>query len=110
MIRFHIKQGDSLTSTAWEEEPVKYGVGQPHTAVERMIELRKTYGNDARISIERTTVIPAPDRKQVRFRIALPKDETRYSRPYPISEKDEALIRLQKQFPKAEITAEEING
>lgn len=104
MIRFKIMQGESEpVLTEWENEPVRAG-GIP-TATQRMTELRKTYGSDARISIERTTVIEEPDRRQVRFKIET-KKSTHYSLPFPIAERDERLAEMKEKHRKATITEE----
>ena len=104
MIRFTITQGsDEPIITPWEEEPLR--IGSVHTAVQRMNDLRQTYGTSARISIERTTVIPEPDRQRVRFKIVV-GDTTAYSVPFPVAEKDARLAEMQEKFPKATITEE----
>lgn len=109
MIRFSVKQGAAEPIlTDWEEEHVRHGVGVP-TAVARMNELRRTHGSDARISIERTTVIAEPDRRQVRFKIVTEKP-THYSLPFPIAERDERLAEMRDKHRKAEITEEVIGG
>lgn len=109
MIRFRIAIDDAdPIVTEWETEHVKHGLG-PHTAVQRMSELRQLYGSGAAISIERTTVIPEADRRQVRFKIA-DGDTTMYSVTFPIAEKDERLMATQEKFPNALITEELVNG
>lgn len=104
MIRFKIAQGDAdPILTEWTEEPLRAGV--THTAAQQMTELRKTYGSDARISIERTTVIEEPDRRQVRFKIKTQKS-THYSLPFPITERDQRLAEMKEKHRKATITEE----
>jgi len=109
MIRFSVKHGDKTTLTEWENEPIAYGAGAVHTAVERMVKLRETYGKEARISIERTTVIPEPDRRQVRFKI-VEGEETKLTPLYPIGEQDMRLAEWRARFPKATITPEVVRG
>lgn len=109
MIRFKVTQGEAEPIlTDWEEEPVRHGAGAP-TAVARMNELRQTHGRDARISIERTTVIEETDKRQVRFKIVT-GDETRYSATFAIGEKDERRMAMDEKFPKATITEEVLGG
>lgn len=108
MIRFKIDEDNKDPAwTEWEPEHVRQGLG-PHTAVQRMSELRQIYGVDARISIERTTVIPEGDHRQVRFKI-VDGDMTWYSMTYPIAEKDARRAEIEQKFPNAVIT-EEIIG
>lgn len=108
MIRFSIKQGDAEPIlTEWENEPSR--AGSVHTAVARMTELRQTYGSDARISIERTTVIAESDRRQVRFKIVT-KKSTHYSLPFPIAERDGRMAEMRDKHRKATITEEVIGG
>lgn len=108
MIRFKVCQDDADDIlTEWEPEHVRQGLG-PHTAVQRMSELRVTYGPEARISIERTTVIPDGDHRQVRFKI-VDGDMTWYSIPFPVAEKDERRAEIEQKFPNAVVT-EEIIG
>lgn len=102
MIRFHIDESGDTTSTEWIEEPVTHGSG-PQTAVVEMTRLRKLHP-DAAISIERTTVIPQQEHNQVRFKILLPNNETRYSKIVSESEADQLRLELLAKFPKAEVT------
>lgn len=99
MIRFKIKQGDEITLTEWQDEPLKHGGGS-QTAVVAVSELRQQYP-DAAISIERTTIIPKPEHNQVRFKIVLANNETRYSKVVNESEADTLLAELNKKFPNA---------
>lgn len=109
MIRFKIEQGsDEPVFSQWEEETLRSG--PVHTAVQRMSELRQTYGMSAVISIERTTIIPDVDHRQVRFKIALKDNEVRYSKTFPIAEKDTRLTEIQGKFPDASVTSEVIGG
>lgn len=109
MIRFKISQeGKDDVFSAWEDELVRAGMG-PHTAVQRMSELRATYGKDAAISIERTTVLPDVDHRQVRFKIVEGK-KTKYSKTFPIAEREERLTEMQEKFPKADVTEEVIGN
>lgn len=109
MIRFSVIHGDKTTLTEWENEPVAYGAGVAHTAVARMTELRKTYGKEARISIERTTVIPEPDRRQVRFKI-VEGETTSFSPLYPVAEQDARFAEWKEKFPQAVIAPEVVRG
>lgn len=102
MIRFHIQEGDQVTETPWQEEPVTHGSG-PQTAVMEMTKLRQQYP-DAAIRIERNTVIPKPEHNQVRFKIVLPNNETRYSKVVDESKADALRIELLARFPKGEVT------
>lgn len=97
MIRFYIKDSDTTITTDWQEEPVTHGVG-PQTAVVEITRLRQQYPN-ARISIERNTVIPTPDRTQVRFRIQVGQ-ATYYSRVVSESESEALEAELRARFPK----------
>lgn len=109
MIRFCIKNGDDVATTEWEDELIRVGTGV-HTAVARMTELRKQHGKDARISIERTTSLEERDRRQVRFKIAMANNETRYSATFPIAEQGMRMADMQAKFPKAEVVPEVISG
>lgn len=109
MIRFKILTGDDVTLTPWEDELVRVGTGV-HTAVARITELRQQHGKDARISIERTTSLEERDRRQVRFKIAMADNETRYSATFLIAEQETRLAAMQEKFPSAEVIAEVIGG
>lgn len=109
MIRFKIINGDNdPVFTEWAEELLRSGVA--HTAVEQMTELRKIHGRTAAISIERTTIIPEPDRTQVRFKIDEGEDKVRYSIPFPMAEKEQRLVEMKEKYPDATITEDLING
>jgi hypothetical protein len=96
MIRFHIKLGDDTLTTNWQEEPVTHGTG-PQTAVVKMTRLRQQY-SDAKISIERNTVIPKPETAgQVRYKIQLGQ-ATYYSKVVDESEADALLAELKEKF------------
>lgn len=103
MIRFIIQDGDQATETPWQDEPVMHGPGVIPTAVVEMTKLRQQYP-DAAIRIERTTVIPKPEHNQVRFKIVLPNNETRYSKVVNESEADALRLELLNRFPKAEVS------
>lgn len=103
MIRFHVSQlGQEPIATEWQDEPIIHGAG-PQTAVVEMSRLRQLYP-DAAIRIERTTVIPKPEHNQVRFKIVLPNNETRYSKVVGESEADKLRLEILTRFPKAEVT------
>lgn len=109
MIRFKITEKDKYdVFTSWEDELVRAGMG-PHTAVQRMSELRAVYGKDAAISIERTTVIPDADHRQVRFKIVEGR-KTRYSKTFPIAEKEQRLAEIKEKFPEAEVMTKVIGN
>lgn len=109
MIRFKIQTGDSEPVwSEWEEEPLRSG--PVHTAVQRIEEIRKTYGPTAQISIERTTIIPDVDHRQVRFKIDNGKNEIRYSKTFPIAEQDDRLTEMNEKFPAATVTPEVIGN
>ena len=97
--RFHIL-GHGFTE--WEDERVKHGIGAPHTAPERLSQLRREHPNAA-ISIEREGDNRDPNRiVQFRFQIKT-ADEIRYSRPIAEHEKEERLREIREMFPTAEI-------
>lgn len=103
MIRFHVKQsGQEPITTEWQDEPLIHGAGA-QTAVEAVKQLRQQYPEGA-IRIERKTVIPKPEHSQVRFKIVLPNNETRYSKVVNESEADALRLELLTRFPKGEVT------
>ena len=102
MIRFEIIEDGQSTFTEWQDEPVVHGTAQ-QTAVVAVTKLRKA-NPDAKIRIERTTVIPKPEHHQVRFKIVLPNNETRYSKVVDESEADRLRIELLGKFPRAEVS------
>ena len=102
MIRFIVTKGDDITITPWQDEPVKSGANG-HTAVLEMTKLRQEYGKEAKIRIERDTVIEKPETGQVRFKVALPNNETRYSAVVPESESEALRLKLVEMFPKGVI-------
>lgn len=102
MIRFKIVQGNDVLLTPWQSESVIHGTS-PQTAVVAMTELRQQHPTAA-ISIERTTVIEKPTTEQVRFKIVLPNNETRYSRVVSESEAETLEAELVKSFPKGVIS------
>src|SRR5258708_3899083 len=102
--RFHISDDNGLLETTdWEDEVSQQR--DAHVAGE----LRIKHRSAARIRVH-SDVMQGP-RKQnfVRFKIALPKDETRYSKAFPASERDTAMARFREEYPKATITSEEFN-
>lgn len=100
MFRFHIA-GHGYTD--WENETIKHGVGVPHTAPERLTQLRRQYP-DAAISIEREGEDRTPNvLNQFRFKIK-DGEEIRYSRVIQEAEKDECLRQIRELHPKAEIS------
>ncbi len=97
--RFHIA-GHGFTE--WEDERVKHGVGAPHSAPERLSQLRREHP-DAAISIEREGENREPNLiVHVRFQIKT-AEEIRYSRPIAEDEKEERLREIREMFPNAEI-------
>lgn len=98
--RFHI---EGHGATEWEDELVRHGVGVPHTAPERMTQLRRKYPRSA-IRIEREGEDRAPNvLSQFRFRIKDGED-LRYSRAIQENEKSERLKEIREMYPQAEIT------
>lgn len=102
MIRFHVEHSGQVIVTEWVEESITHGSG-PQTAVEAVKQLRQQYP-DAAIRIERTTVIPKPAHNQVRFKIVLPNNETRYSKVVDEGGADALRAELLAKFPKGEVT------
>jgi hypothetical protein len=102
MIRFKIVNGDDVLLSPWQHEPVNHGTN-PQTAVVEMTKLRQQHP-DAAISVERTTVIPKPEFNQVRFKIALPNNETRYSKVVSEDNAEALQTELQQQFPKGVVS------
>ena len=120
MIRFAITQlGAEPFFTDWVEEPVKHGTG-PQTAVVAMTELRQRYP-DAAIRIERTTVIPKPERQLFRYDVFVRDgyqavidkggeravhivNTTVHSRPFQEPERESVVAELREKFPDAKLT------
>ena len=102
MIRFKITEGENVTLSPWADEPIKHGANPP-SAVTMMAELRQQHPNAA-ISIERTTVIPKPENNQVRFKIVLPNNETRWSRVVNEDEAEKLEAELRESYSKAVIS------
>lgn len=108
MIRFVIKQGENVTLTVWEDEPVK--AGPSSTATQRMTQLRSEYGPTARISIERDPVPPRAPREWVQFILTHkensvhPEGTQQMSNAVPVSQADAVLAELRRDYPKAAIT------
>jgi hypothetical protein len=125
MIRFKITQDDHTTFTDWMEEPVTHGAG-PQTAVVEMTKLRQTYPQ-AKISIERATAIPRPERKLFRYEIHVKQGAIKVtdddgeqqrdvsgmvlqSRPFQEIETEQLLAQLKEQFPDAIFTKREVRS
>jgi len=104
MIRFHITNGDQITTTEWQEEPVLRGPDGIPTATVAMEALRRQYPNAA-IRIERTTVLDPPKRNQVRFRIQ-DGSAVRYSEVVDESERESLLTEIRERFPKGVVTVD----
>lgn len=120
-VRFHVTdaEGKKLETTDWAEELTR------DVPVSMVTDLRKTYGPEAQIMIERDTVVLNPKPKTFRFDIAVksgtvmvvdedglnPRDVsglTLHSRPFQEVEREKILAELREKFPKATITEREL--
>lgn len=102
--RFHISDNDGLLeTTGWLDE-----IG-PQYAAGVAGQLRLKHGIGARIRVERDVMGGPRKQNFVRFKIALPRDETRYSKAFPASERDTAIAKFREEYPKATITEETWN-
>lgn len=123
MIRFHVKnaEGGLLESTDWEDD-------RGHQmAVERVEALRKVYGPDALISVERQGAPEIKEPSLFRYDIFIDngavvvideegthsrkvKNFAFHSRPYQAAEREQVLAMIRAQYPDARLTEVKLRG
>lgn len=120
-LRFHVHDanGNLITTTEWAEELTR------DVAVSMVNDLRKLWGPEAVISIERDRVIVNPKPKMFRFEIKVRSGMvevvdgegvhvrdvsgmTLQSRPFQAGEREKVLAEMEEKFPKAVIIEHEI--
>lgn len=118
-VRFHIHKDGLLETTEWAEEHTR------DVAVSMVNDLRRLYGPEARISVERDRIISNPKPKMFRFDITVksgtvmivdgdgqsPRDVsgmTLHSRPFQEFEREKVLAEVKEKFPKAVIMEREL--
>jgi hypothetical protein len=101
MIRYHVTNGDSTTTTDWEQEEVV--VGPLSTAPKRLMALRQQYGPVARIRIERDVTPPRVPREWVRFVLTETNGSVRFTNPVLKSQADALAAELRTDYPQVTI-------
>jgi len=102
-IRFSVYDGNNLIHVGeWVPETTR------NCAPDALADIRKRMGGNYAYRIERTGDSKVPNKVPM-YRYTIKLGETvMYSKLLGEGEKDEALLQIKEQFPKAEITEHEI--
>jgi hypothetical protein len=104
MIRFHIAHNGDSQVTDWEDEPVKFG--STATAVARVVELRKQFGAQAAIKVERDVTPLRQPQDWVRFQLTVGSD-IRFTNPVLAKDADKLAAQLKVDYPNAVLSRKE---
>ena len=105
MIRFHIMLGDELHLSNWEDESVQHG--PTATAVVRVSELRRQFGPQAAITVERDVVPPRQPQSWTRFSLTYSDGRVMLTNPVPSADADRLGAQLAVDYPKATLSRKE---
>lgn len=108
MIRYHVIVNDQTTVTDWEPEEVV--VGPLSSAPKRLTALRREYGPEARIRIERDVTPPREPQEMVRFVLTKKDGTVMFTNAVLKSKADDLARELAADYPNATIGRQEWKG